>query len=321
MKNSELILNTDGSIYHLALLPEDIADTIILVGDPDRVPKVSEHFDRIDIIKQQREFVTHTGWIGRKRITIISTGIGTDNIDIVLNELDALVNIDFDARMVKSSTTSLNIIRIGTSGSIHPEVFCDDILVSRYAIGTDLLGQYYGGGQIKNDLLPSWSYLTKAYDFGLSNFHSEYKGTTKNPAKSYVLPVAERTNKDKQMVVEALGERGISDQKEVFRGSHKEGTTLTCPGFYAPQGRELRLPGNLVLPFEDLHKININGFPMTNMEMETAGIYLLAEKLGHRAISFNAILAERLSGKFSASPNAVIQNLISSTLEFASGIV
>ncbi|MEO5907491.1 MAG: nucleoside phosphorylase [Saprospiraceae bacterium] len=275
MKESELILNSDGSIYHLALLPEDIADTIILVGDPDRVSKISKHFDSIEIKKQRREFITHTGWIGQKRLTVISSGIGTDNIDIVLNELDALVNIDLVTRKIKSTHSSLTLIRIGTSGSVHPTIYCDDILVSRYAIGIYALGQFYGGEKLNHGLLPSWAYFSRAHDFDLTNFHSSYK----------------------------------------------EGITLTCPGFYAPQARTLRIPLNHLLPFDDLHKIKIHGFSVTNMEMETAGIYLLAEKLGHRAISFNAILAERLSGRFSTDPNMVIQNLIRTTLDFAAGIV
>ena len=143
MNAAELILNPDGSIYHLNLLPEDVAPSVILVGDPGRVSKVSNFFDIIDVIKQKREFITHTGWFNKKRITVISTGIGTDNIDIVINELDALVNVDLKSRMSKELLTSLNLIRIGTSGSIHPEVFTNDIVVSGLAVGTDILGMYY----------------------------------------------------------------------------------------------------------------------------------------------------------------------------------
>ena len=140
MNEAELILNSDGSIYHLNLLPEDVAPTVILVGDPGRVAKVSNFFDTIDVIKNKREFITHTGWFNKKRITVISTGIGTDNIDIVLNELDALVNVDLKTRIPKEELTSLNLIRIGTSGSIHPEVLVDQIVVSGLAVGTDALG-------------------------------------------------------------------------------------------------------------------------------------------------------------------------------------
>ncbi|MDQ3016869.1 MAG: nucleoside phosphorylase [Bacteroidota bacterium] len=270
MKASELILNADGSIYHLALRPEDISDTIILVGDPDRAQLVSRHFDSIEIQKQKREFITHTGWLGGKKISVISTGIGTDNIDIVLNELDALVNIDFNARKINTQLTSLNIIRIGTSGSIHPNVLNDDILISGMAIGTDTLGAYYQATQVAHLHLPSWSYITERHPFDLSGFNNSYT----------------------------------------------EGITLTCPGFYGPQGRSLRLSPGIEIEFEKLYALEKEGMHITNMEMETAGIYLLASKLGHHAISLNAILAERLSGRFSAQPEKTIKHLISTTLDW-----
>ncbi len=270
MNASELIINPDGSIYHLSLRPEEIADTIILVGDPDRVPKVSAHFDRIELKKQKREFVTHTGWLGKKRITVISTGIGTDNIEIVLNELDALVNIDFATRQIKSTLTSLSLIRIGTSGSLHPDIDIDQIVVSGYAIGTDALGHYYDVERQPHPILPSWSYLTKRYPFNLSNFQSAFK----------------------------------------------EGITLTAPGFYHPQGRSLRLQSNYHFPLEELSSIQIHNTPITNLEMETAGIYLLAEKFGHKAISFNAILAQRLEGRFSSLPEKIIGRLITDVLQW-----
>ena len=270
LHDTELILNADGSVYHLALLPEDVAPTVILVGDQDRVPLVSQHFDRIDIKKQKREFQTHTGWIGDKRISVVSTGIGTDNVDIVLNELDALVNIDFTFRQKKSAITSLNLFRIGTSGSIHPDVHLHDTVASVYAIGTDTLGLYYGKHESHHELLPSWSYLTKASPFDISDF-----------------PM------------------GII-----------EGITLTCPGFYAAQGRALRMIPEYKLPVQELHSVMIHGFPITNIEMETAAIYLLADKLGHKAHSFNTILAERLHKRFSNSPVTYINVLIENTLRW-----
>jgi uridine phosphorylase len=253
LKDSELILNHDGSIYHLALLPENISPTVILVGDQDRVSLVSKHFDSIEFKKQKREFITNTGTIKGKSITVISTGIGTDNIDIVLNELDALVNVDLKSRAIKKDHTTLKIIRIGTSGSIHPDIHNNDLVVSRYAIGTDSLGQYYGVHQSQHDLLPPWSYFVKGANFDLS----------------------------------------------LFEGPLKEGITLTCPGFYAAQGRTLRLHPEYKLPVDKLSEIYLHGLPITNIEMETAGIYLLCEKMGHEAISFNIILAERLTGRFS----------------------
>lgn len=266
MNAAELILNADGSIYHLNLLPEDVAPTVILVGDQGRVPKVSKFFNSIDVIKQKREFITHTGWIGDKRITVLSTGIGTDNIDIVLNELDALVNIDLETRQVKEKLTSLNLIRIGTSGSMHPEVHVDDILVSTLAVGTDPLGMYYGLQNNPHPLLPSWSYLTRRYPFDLSQ----------------------------------------------FPGTFKEGVTLTCPGFYGPQGRMLRAPLKYKIPIHELHTSRIDGLPFTNFEMETSAIYLFADLLGHKAISFNDIIALRLMGKFSAKSHKSMENLIQS---------
>ena len=270
MNAAELILNSDGSIYHLNLLPEDIAPTVILVGDPGRVPKVSKFFHTIDVIKQKREFITHSGWIGDKRITVISTGIGTDNIDIVVNELDALVNIDLQTRMPKEKLTSLNLIRIGTSGSIHPDVHADDIVVSGMAVGTDSIGMYYKHKSVENPLLPSWSYLTKRYPFDLSTFPEPFK----------------------------------------------EGITLTCPGFYGPQGRVLRAPVSYKIPLDDLNKIVINGMPFINLEKESSAIYLFGDMLGHKAISFNDILAQRLEGKFSGKSGPSIERLIQAVLQW-----
>ncbi|HUR30748.1 MAG TPA: nucleoside phosphorylase [Saprospiraceae bacterium] len=270
MRESELILNADGSIYHLALLPEDVASTIILVGDQNRVELVSRHFDRIEIKKHRREFITHTGWIGEKRLTVMSTGIGTDNIDIALNELDALVNIDFKTRSVKNDIKSLRLVRIGTSGSIHPDIHLDDVVVSLYAIGTDFLGQYYGNHQSPHEDLPYWSYLVKAYPFDLSS----------------------------------------------YSGTYKEGVTITCPGFYAAQGRSLRITPEYILPIHHLHEISIHGLPITNIEMETSGLYLLSEKMGHQAISFNLILAQRLAGSFHKSHADSMNRLIEIILKW-----
>jgi len=270
MNDAELILNPDGSVYHLNLLPEDLAPTIILVGDKDRVPLVSQHFDRIDIKKQKREFNTHTGWIGNKRITVISTGIGSPNIDIVMNELDALVNIDLSNRHVYSNLSSLNFIRIGTSGSIHPDIDVDQIVISAMAVGTDDLGDYYQSKKINHPLLPSWSYITERYPFDLKNFTPKYT----------------------------------------------EGITLTCSGFYAPQGRTLRIAPAYTIPINGLHLEKINGFSFTNLEMETAAIYLMADLLGHKAISVNAILGNRWHGNFSLDPHKIIFDLIRHTLEW-----
>lgn len=270
MNAAELILNPDGSIYHLNLLPEDIAPTVILVGDPGRVSKVSNFFDTIDVIKSKREFLTHTGWFNNQRITVIGTGIGTDNIDIVINELDALVNVDLATRIPKPHPVSLNLIRIGTSGSIHPDVLVDDIVVSALAVGTDALGMYYRHHPYDHRLMPSWAYLTSRYPFDLSGFSEPYK----------------------------------------------EGITLTCPGFYGPQGRVIRAELDYDIPIEELHEIQIDGYPFINLEMESSAIYLLADILGHKAISFNDILAQRLEGKFSSKSGKSIEILIHAVLKW-----
>lgn len=270
MNDAELILNPDGSVYHLNLRREDIAPTVILVGDPGRVAEVSGLFDTMDVIKSKREFLTHTGWYNNQRITVVGTGIGTDNIDIVINELDALVNIDLDSRKPIPDPVALNIIRIGTSGSINPEVHVDDIVVSGLAAGTDALGLYYRHQPINERLLPSWTYLTTRYPFNLSSFPLPFK----------------------------------------------EGITLTCPGFYGPQGRVIRAPLEYDIQIDQLHEIQVDGYPFVNLEMETSAIYLLSEILGHRAISFNHILAQRMHGHFSTNPAETMQKLIKSVLDW-----
>lgn len=270
MNAAELILNPDGSIYHLNLLPQDIAHTIILVGDPDRVVKVSNFFDTIDLIKHKREFITHSGWFNQKRITVMSTGIGTDNIDIVINELDALVNVDFDTRAPKNKLTSLNLIRIGTSGSIHPEVPVNTIVVSAKAVGTDALGMYYKHQKLNHPMLPEWSYIADRHPFNLNAFTEPYM----------------------------------------------EGITLTCPGFYGPQGRVIRAPLDYDIPIEQLHKFNMDDLTFTNLEMETSAIYLLAGILGHKAISFNDILAQRIKGDFNNKTIPSMENLIRAVLKW-----
>lgn len=275
MNAAELITNHDGSIYHLNLLPQDVAPTVILVGDPGRVPMVSGYFSSIEIKKQKREFVTHTGWLKDKRITVLSTGIGTDNIDIVMNELDALVNINLETKQPKEKLTSLNVIRIGTSGSIHPDILTDEIVVSSMAAGIDILGLYYPHQKLNESQLPDWTYITKRFPFDLNAFPQPFR----------------------------------------------EGITLTCPGFYGPQGRVLRIHPALKIPIDDLYKTEINGLSFTNLEMESAGIFLLSEILGHRAISFNVILAQRQEGKFSSRATESIDRLIQATLQWITAAV
>lgn len=286
IKESELILNPNGSIYHLNLLPEQLADTIITVGDPDRVNEVSKYFDNIEFEIHKREFKTHTGILNGKRISVISTGIGTDNIDIVFNELDALKNIDFETRTIKKELTSLEIIRIGTTGAIQPEIKIDSFLVSEKAIGFDNLLHFYGNTSFCDDAF-SEAFVSQ---------------TNWNPKKSkpYVVSADEKLLKK------------FSSEKFI------KGITATNVGFYGPQGRVLRLSLEDKAMNKKIQDFNFRGYKIKNLEMETSGIYGMARLLGHRAVSLNAILANRANGIFSKNPEKTIDTLIKSTLEIIS---
>lgn len=280
---SELILNADGSIYHLNLLPEDIAETIITVGDPDRVSEVSYHFDSIEIKKAKREFVTHTGVLNRKRISVISTGIGTDNIDIVLNELDALVNIDFNTRKVRKNRIRLKIIRIGTSGAVQADIPIDSWILTELAVGFDGLLHFY-----KNDLN---DFVEMEEEF----IHQ----TNWSPKKSrpYIVDC------DKELA-DIFGLNRI-----------RLGITTTNTGFYGPQGRSLRLMPSVNKFTKCIMDFRYHGKVITNLEMETSGIYALCKLLGHQAVSLNCILANRVTEEFSKNPEASVQELIKFTLQ------
>lgn len=281
---SELILNPDGSIYHLNLQPHQIADTIILVGDQDRVPKVSKYFDTIDVQVQKREFVTHTGMLNGKRLSVVSTGIGSDNIDIVITELDALVNIDFQSRIAKENHTSLKFIRIGTSGSLQKNIEVDSFLISQYGIGLDGLMHFY---DYKNSADEHITFLHFMENIGKEvNF----------PIRPYIAAAGR----------ELLYKLGYNFNK---------GITLTCPGFYGPQGRTLRLPPSVDDFIDDLRKFEYDQLRCTNFEMETAAIYGMANALGHQGISFNAILANRITNEFSKNPGETVRELIELVLE------
>lgn len=284
MKFSEadLIINPDGSIYHLNLLPEDIADTVITVGDLDRVPEVSKHFDSIELKKGKREFITHTGYLGKKRITVISTGIGTDNIDIVFNELDALVNIDFNTRTIKDELKSLDMIRIGTSGAIQPDIPMGTVLASTFGLGFDSLMQYYQHERSEDE-----QFLLDAMDTNFAHF----KGL--NP----YLTAAD------QGLLQTIGK------------DMAQGITATAPGFYAPQGRQVRAKNAIPNFIAQLNGFKQEQHRITNLEMETAGIYALAKTLGHKALSVNAILASRVKFEFSSNPNAIVEKAIKTVLE------
>jgi len=280
---SELILNADNSIYHLNLLPEDLAETIIVVGDQNRVPLVSKYFDTLELKKGKREFITHTGTLNGTRISVVSTGIGTDNIDIVMNELDALVNIDFETRTIKEEKTSLDIVRIGTSGGIQPDIETDSFLLSEYAIGFDNVLHFYESEHIQHPEM-QLAFIDHA-------------------AWSVFKSIPYVVESDVQLTEKLRSDRVIS------------GFTGTNVGFYGPQGRRLRL----LLEDNDLNSklssFEYNGMRITNLEMETSAIYGLAKLMGHRAASINCILANRSTGQFSKDPVKTIDSLIKYTLE------
>jgi uridine phosphorylase len=286
---SELILNPDGSVYHLHLRPEHLAPTVIVVGDPERVPKVSQYFDSIEFTVHKREFVTHTGYIGKKPITVISSGIGTDNVDILMNELDALVNVDLQKRKIKKKHKSLNIIRIGTSGSLQAGIPIDSYLASEAAVGLDSLMCFYS-----------------------------------LPQSPIEISMAKKLQKDMKLPFKPYWINLINDEgayyllNQIATEEFVRGTTVTCPGFYAPQGREIRLGVKNPKFIAHLQKFKcryLKGGGLTNFEMETAGYYALCRLLGHKMISLNAIVANRALGTFSKNPEAVTDGLIRTVLE------
>jgi len=285
---SELIITDDGAIYHLDLKPSQIANTIITVGDPGRVAQVSKYFDEIEHKAEHREFVTHTGTYKGKRISVVSTGIGPDNIDIVLNELDALVNIDFETRTIKEELTSLKIIRLGTSGALQKEIPVDSMLASAYAIGLDNLPYFYRESHFLDTTFPK-----------VFKEHCEWDIRNSSP---YWIEA------DKELV--ALFEQH----------GYTLGCTLTNVGFYGPQGRVLRLQ----LPQQDLHEklesFKYRNISITNLEMETSAIYFLSSLLGHRALSLNAIIANRAAGTFSEDNLMAVENLIKNSLDIIASV-
>ena len=283
IKESELILNPDGSVYHLNLLPENIANTIITVGDPDRVDGVTQYFDKVTFKTRKREFHTQTGTYKGKPMTVISTGIGTDNIDIVFNELDALVNIDLEKREIKENLTSLDIVRIGTSGSIQENIPIDAFLVSEYAVGFDSLLHFYNSEAVQYK--------------DISNALMQHTNWFQDKSTPYVV------KSDNELL------------KKLSSNQTHKGFTATNVGFYGPQGRILRLSIQDNDLNDKLANFNFKGRAITNLEMETAGIYGLASLLGHKALSMNAIIANRATGEFSKDPKAVVDNLIKYTLD------
>ncbi|MDP4285218.1 MAG: nucleoside phosphorylase [Bacteroidota bacterium] len=280
---SELIINSRGAIYHLDVKPEELADNIITVGDPDRVKKVSKHFDKLEIQRQHREFVTHTGYLGNKRISVISTGIGTDNIDIVLNEIDALANIDFAERTIKPELKQLNIIRIGTSGSLQADIPVDSFVASTHGLGIDNLMNFYlhTNNEEEKQLLHSFITQTQIHN-----------GIT----YPYITGAS------------------VSLIRHFVEGYH-QGITVTCPGFYGPQGRVLRLGianPNLI---EQLTKFEFGHHRIANFEMETSALYGIGKELHHHCLSLSAVVANRIHQNFSKDGPGLVGKLIEKSLQ------
>lgn len=280
---SELILNPDGSVYHLNLRPEHIAHDIIFVGDQNRVEKITQFFDSIEYSTQKREFKTQTGVYKGKRITVMSTGIGPDNIDIVLNELDALVNIDLETRLPKKELTSLNIIRIGTSGSLHADIPVDSFVMSKFGLGLDNMLRSYLIDTVSHNAIEDAFILHTNWDI--------------RKGRPYAIACSEALEK-------------IIESEKIFKG-----ITATAGGFYGPQGRILRLNIQDEELNNKMDNFNFNDNRITNLEMETSAIYGLSALLGHNALSLNAIIANRASGTFSQDPYKAVDELIAYTLD------
>ncbi|MEO0469620.1 MAG: nucleoside phosphorylase [Bacteroidota bacterium] len=281
MKASELILRPNGAVYHLNLLPEDIADTIIFVGDPARTEMVAAHFERIDCRKGSREFQTITGWIGKKRLSVLSTGIGTDNIDIVWQELDALHNIDLHTRQIRADLRQLTVLRLGTCGGLQDDCPPDTLVLSRWAIGADGLMHFYA---------PEASPELRAFSVSCSAYCQ---------AAGFSVPV-----------YGAQADQSICDHIAASMDL-REGITLTAAGFYGPQGRDLgRIPLRIADFPEKMAGFRYEGLPLLNLEMETAGIMGLGNALGHRTASLSVILAQRSRGLFSTNPTAAVEHLV-----------
>lgn len=285
---SELIITNEGKVYHLNIDQNDIADTILTVGDPDRVKEVSKYFDSIEFKTQHREFVTHTGYIGKKRLTVLSSGIGPDNIDIVMNELDAVANIDFDTRQIKKTLKSLQIIRMGTSGSLQADIPVDSLVASSHGIGLDNVLHYY---QLEN-----------------SNTETEI-------LNSFI----QHTQLQEKAIVPYIAQ-GSSQLLSHFGNGYHHGITVTCPGFYAPQGRVVRAPLQFPELVNRLSHFSWNNHRITNFEMETSAIFGLGKIFGHHCLAINAIVANRVQKTFTKNGKNAVENMIQKSLEIIESI-
>jgi len=283
IEESELIINSRGAIYHLDLRPDELSHKIFLVGDPGRVSVVSKYFDRIEIKQHHREFVSHTGFIGPDRFSVVSTGIGTDNIDIVMNELDALVNIDFSTRTIKPNLTQLQIIRLGTSGSLQREIPVDSFVASTHGLGIDNLLNFY---------------------------RLEPRGAEQEILQAFTT----HTQLHQQFAQPAIASASGFLLKHFTNGYHT-GITITCPGFYGPQGRILRLGLKHPDLIERLTSFSFGPYRITNFEMETSAIYGLGTMLGHQCLSLNVIVANRITKTFSGNGLLAVERLIEKSIE------
>lgn len=285
---SELIINNRGAIYHLDVAPDELATTIITVGDPGRVAQVSKHFDSVEVQQQHREFITHTGYIGRKRISVVSTGIGPDNIDIVMNELDALANIDFATRTIKPQLTPLQIFRVGTSGSLQKEIPVDSFVAGTHGLGIDNLLHFYRYDNNEEEKQILSNFITHT---GFGNAASE----------PYIFSA------------------GASLLKH-FAQPYHQGITVTCPGFYGPQGRVLRLGLSQPDLVNSLTSFRFGNHLISNFEMETSAIYGLGKLLGHQCLGLNVIVANRVSKTFTKDGTDAVENLIKQSLGIIASI-
>ncbi len=283
IKESELILNKDGSIYHVNLLPEHLADNVILVGDPNRVPKVSSFFDKIEYKREKREMVTHTGTFNGKRFTVISTGMGPDNIDIALTELDAVANVDFEKREIKKELRSLTFVRMGTSGSFQEDIPVDSYVAAEYAIGFD-------------NVMHSYDTSEGFFEADIEEAFISHTDWNPKMGRPYIIKT------DSDLVTSLLGDNIL------------KGFTGTAGGFYGPQGREIRLKSNDQLLNDKISSFKYNNLKITNMEMETSAIYGLSKLLGHKACSVNCIIANRTNQTFSKDPYTSVKKMIELTL-------
>ncbi len=312
---SELVLNADGSIYHLAMRPEDVADLVLTVGDPGRVPKVARHFDSVQSEREKREFRSCTGWLGAQRVTVLSTGIGTDNIDIALNELDALVNINLATRQPLDHTRSLTIVRLGTSGSLQQDVPVGSLVVSSHGLGLDGLLDFYRApahlvqwGPVAEARKPALDHAIAPVLDPLSGLQA---GAPASSGADLPLPWPGELDHFPLRPYLCAADAGLLAQ---FGPEYVRGITATCPGFYGPQGRRLRLEPVLPDLPQRLGRLRFGAHRVTNFEMETAAIYGLGALLGHRCLSLNVILANRITGEFAPDPAAAVEGLIQSVL-------